>query len=835
MILGLMLALLQVVSGDYRASSTISTTHTSDVLNVDGMGLVNHEVQFSGTANGETMIVSGSTNGQTFVNIGSATSSANSVSFAGSYRAITISFTGMQPSSSRFVWTYHGYALPYLNGGSSSSSSTFNTCDASTQIGVDMAAKISTCITSLTVGGTINAGALTGAQAWATCPFDTSSTRQITLVLGASSVTQSANCTMTSNYALTLLQGSIISPVTGVTLTLTGPVNATLSNHFSGAGKVYVGPKTPSIYPEWFGALGDGSTDDTTGIQNAIYAAQTTDNGVAVGGTSEVVLTGNFYKTTNQLVIYGRVPHEIEGSVFRGVTTNADIIYYGPSNKSAIRLIGSFGTIRDLAIENRNGVGWVAGISYDGDATIGRSTSGFIHNVHIDCNGGTGDAIATGLSSYQADMLEINHSYLSNCTSGSGIATYDANSLSINVIAPTIGGNHIGIHVGTTTNLNVFGGEIDNNDINFVPNGGGAKKFDGVRSEGSKRTLWTSVGTYPDNVTLSAYTLSSHNIDRPATTATVSASSNDVVLSVAGYISGDFITIAGAGAAGATYHGQITAMASLTSMTIQPAASTTVTVGSVALDAVQQDDIYWAALGSYLNLFGSTFGPSENTTVSAGRPVVAIGNTWVENTLTPWGPVASPLGTSFGNTYNDGTLQMQNTVPSIQLYSTGLLSWNDGTGTADTFLGRNSANIIQQKNGNAAQALRIYGTSTKYLQLQHDGTNVSITADSGTNAIGISVSGNNPIFIGAGEHSLRSGEGNNATYLGLSDQAWKTIFTYNLQNTCVAFSALPTPATGMQACVTDSTTATWGATVTGMGSNNVQVRYNGTNWTVMGK
>ena len=39
---------------------------------------------------------------------------------------------------------------------------------------------------------------------------------------------------------------------------------------------------------------------------------------------------------------------------------------------------------------------------------------------------------------------------------------------------------------------------------------------------------------------------------------------------------------------------------------------------------------------------------------------------------------------------------------------------------------------------------------------------------------------------------------------------------------------------GMEYDITDSNTATWGATVAGGGSNKVRVRYNGTNWTVVG-
>jgi hypothetical protein len=49
-----------------------------------------------------------------------------------------------------------------------------------------------------------------------------------------------------------------------------------------------------------------------------------------------------------------------------------------------------------------------------------------------------------------------------------------------------------------------------------------------------------------------------------------------------------------------------------------------------------------------------------------------------------------------------------------------------------------------------------------------------------------------------------------------------------------AFADLPTATTGALACVTDSNTATWGATIAGGGANVVLAFYNGTNWTVAG-
>ena len=54
-------------------------------------------------------------------------------------------------------------------------------------------------------------------------------------------------------------------------------------------------------------------------------------------------------------------------------------------------------------------------------------------------------------------------------------------------------------------------------------------------------------------------------------------------------------------------------------------------------------------------------------------------------------------------------------------------------------------------------------------------------------------------------------------------------------NTGLVYANLPAvPATGMVAVITDSSTATWGATIAGGGANTVLAWYNGTDWTVIG-
>lgn len=57
-----------------------------------------------------------------------------------------------------------------------------------------------------------------------------------------------------------------------------------------------------------------------------------------------------------------------------------------------------------------------------------------------------------------------------------------------------------------------------------------------------------------------------------------------------------------------------------------------------------------------------------------------------------------------------------------------------------------------------------------------------------------------------------------------------------VSSTEITFDTLPaSPVVGQTANISDSNTATWGATAAAGGSNRVLVRWNGTVWTVVGK
>jgi len=61
-----------------------------------------------------------------------------------------------------------------------------------------------------------------------------------------------------------------------------------------------------------------------------------------------------------------------------------------------------------------------------------------------------------------------------------------------------------------------------------------------------------------------------------------------------------------------------------------------------------------------------------------------------------------------------------------------------------------------------------------------------------------------------------------------------TIYNY-IGPSIFTYAQLPPAAEGLTVNLSNSNTATWGANITGTGANHVMARWNGTNWTVVGK
>jgi parallel beta-helix repeat protein len=84
------------------------------------------------------------------------------------------------------------------------------------------------------------------------------------------------SATSTSGKGLRFVPGGLIRPTAStVTVTIDAPIDAGRWQIFdySGGGKITLGPAAATgVRPEWFGAVGDGTTDDTTALQRMAAA-----------------------------------------------------------------------------------------------------------------------------------------------------------------------------------------------------------------------------------------------------------------------------------------------------------------------------------------------------------------------------------------------------------------------------------------------------------------------------------------------------------------------------------------------------------------------------------
>ena len=189
----------------------------------------------------------------------------------------------------------------------------------------------------------------------------------------------------------------------------------------------------------------------------------------------------------------------------------------------------------------------------------------------------------------------------------------------------------------------------------------------------------------------------------------------------------------------------------------------------------------------------------------------------------------------FGNDQTNGTtiirnksnatnanlaLRCQGSSPascSIELGSSATGDWVTVTGgsagvTPVMASAGNSTNIPLTIDAKGSSGVNIDGSATDYLTVTGAANLVDVfTAGGGTNVtLRLSSEGTGPVSIN--------------TIQGIQ----------LLPTTVGALTACSAGLRGRQAVVTDSNTATWGATVAAGGANNVLIWCNGTNWTVVG-
>jgi hypothetical protein len=132
-----------------------------------------------------------------------------------------------------------------------------------------------------------------------------------TLLLPAGTYRIGSNVIVPSDVTVWFTNGAKLSIDSGKTFTINGKLDAGLSQIFSGSGAVSIAKGSVEyILPQWWGAKGDGVTDDTAAINTAIDVASQKLAYATAPKVQEVFLPNGFYKITSPLLIsYGTSLH----------------------------------------------------------------------------------------------------------------------------------------------------------------------------------------------------------------------------------------------------------------------------------------------------------------------------------------------------------------------------------------------------------------------------------------------------------------------------------------------------------------------------------------------
>lgn len=257
-----------------------------------------------------------------------------------------------------------------------------------------------------------------------------------------------ANYSAYANVTWKVVPGALLQIATGKTLTIGGPFEAGLYQVFSGAGSVVFGTTSNKrVYPQWWGAIANLSTDAT----NAINAALNAFNGL--GGT--VVISGRFAHAS-PLIMKQKTTLEGDGPTFgrEPLTANYKGVnqLHNTGTGVGIRVFNIGASSPEYGVVIRDL--WISGTSASDEGILVNGVyNGIIENCVIYDHGATG---IHGQATCQGWIIQNNFLQANN---GSGIYWYGLAEIIGNYIESNDG---YGLSFDTGTG-NITGNVIENN------------------------------------------------------------------------------------------------------------------------------------------------------------------------------------------------------------------------------------------------------------------------------------------------------------------------------------------------------------------------------------
>lgn len=185
----------------------------------------------------------------------------------------------------------------------------------------------------------------------AVTPFNSAITKARTLYVPKGTWLIDSNTTVSADNELWVENGALISVASTKTFTYAGPdLRAARSKIFGGSGTVLL-TGLSEIYAEWFGAVGDGSTNSSSFMQAAHTCAQdsgklatvTYGAGIFCYQSQQVFASGN-----KGITVRSAIPHSLQQGSVRPATTWR---WTGGASKT-IQLNCTYMSFEDIAFEN---------------------------------------------------------------------------------------------------------------------------------------------------------------------------------------------------------------------------------------------------------------------------------------------------------------------------------------------------------------------------------------------------------------------------------------------------------------------------------------------------